>query len=82
MSDVVMCQSTYIAKFNAIGMSDLVAPVFIPVKCMYEHKCHRHGQIIVWHVVVNLRLKPRVAKSIVPIMVKTLRYKIDRTYHG
>jgi len=30
---------------NAVGMSDLVAQGFIPVKrCIYEHKCHRHDR--------------------------------------
>ncbi|HZK93386.1 MAG TPA: hypothetical protein VFC67_04200 [Prolixibacteraceae bacterium] len=36
---------TSITNPNAIGMSDLVAPGFIPVnQCVYEHQCRRHDR--------------------------------------
>jgi len=53
---------------NAIGMTDVGSPGFIPVwHDLYNRSCRWH-----LHIVVGLSLRG----------VKTLRYKIARAYQG
>ncbi len=59
---------TSISNANAVGMTGVVAPGFIPVnQCMHEHKCRRHGRYNYTAWGYKPGVKTMLKRSFVPV---------------